>query len=816
MHIFVASWFFPPNTSSEGIVAYKLLSNSANTYDVCSAESQLWTYKQRFLPNVSNIKVFPVATNDFDTWIEAAIDLFEKQHSESPYDAIMTRSMPPESILFAQRLRERHPEIPWIASLADPIAKNPYQILGWVLESEELSEQEKQDFQLALRTGCDNWRDRDVEGIPRMCELKHIEDYALRTADILIFPDETLKTYLLDSRIHPHVMITPHSFDRSFYPDVTQTANLDLDNRITLTFIGHSDVVRSLNPLVEALNLLRQTDSRALEKLRLRFVGNIPDDTRTLVFNYYLHNIISIEESVDYQTSLRIMMESDWLIHIDAYFEFLATTGGSIFFAGKLADYMGTDCPILALTGRGSPAERIVAKAGGISLEQKDHIGIAQALAAISEGKKSPIVSRSYRDLYNAVGVAQQFDVQLDRFLNKRLPGFTRSYWPQTTQIATAAEKLISICVPAYNVEPYLDRCLFSLVASSASNDLEVIVVNDGSSDGTAAIAAAYQEHYPDIIKLINKANGGHGSTINVALQAATGVYFRVLDGDDWLDSQSLAQMVLNIREKGLTPDLVSTNYQQVYIDDGHTVAWMKISDSDNYRIYDFADSDFSMEYFTMASTMIRTELLRSAEFTLQEHTYYVDVEFILFPVPLVKTVMFTPEYVYRYAVGNSEQSINPEVFTLRYEHHDRVIRRMLDYYATKKPLMGKGQIKYVDSLFVRHLLKSHYLLSLIWDPKNERGAARAKDFDHYLKGNNPEFYRQCGKRYKAVARARARGFNPKSVARLHATDMEEHSLKQSFKNYLWKKANRYRHTSLGRRLANNDRVKALVRRLIS
>ena len=138
--------------------------------------------------------------------------------------------------------------------------------------------------------------------------------------------------------------------------------------------------------------------------------------------------------------------------------------------------------------------------------------------------------------------------------------------------------------------------------------------------------------------------------------------------------------------------------------------------------------------------------------------------EYLLFPIPLTKTVVFAPEYVYRYAVGNADQSINPSTFANRYAHHDRVIRRMLNYYKENLPTMGAGQQRYMKSLFERHLLQSHYLLSLVWDPDRSRGLKRARDFDAFLRNLDPGMWKACGKRYLAVFVARKKGFDPSRI----------------------------------------------------
>ncbi|MEG0503702.1 MAG: glycosyltransferase, partial [Raoultibacter sp.] len=647
MRIFVASWFFPPATSSEGIVSYKLFRNSRHHYDVCSSLSTQWSYQQTLPLEADNINSFPIETDELEVWIEKAVEIFETQHAQTPYDAIMTRSMPPESILVAKKIRAAHPNIPWIASLGDPVAKEPYHIQGLVLESEILSDEEKEAFPVALKLGCGAWKNHECNEIRYMCNLKEVEDYALNNATGLGFPCDTLKNYVLSGRQRKNAFSVPHSFDRSLYR-APQTQKKD--SRTTLAFLGHSDNIRSLEPIVRAAHHLKSRNEHGLDNLHIRLIGHVPENVRALVYNYYLHNTISIEPSVDYLTSLEVMQESDWLLHIDAKFDFLSETGNSIYFAGKLADYMGTDTPIFAITGRYSPADEIVRKAGGLCLDQDDIGGIAEAFDAIANRGIAPSIDRAYRDQYDAVTVAAACDDTIENIVFPQKTGFVRDFWPEISNPDFTADKLLTICVPSYKVECYLDRCLFSLITSDIANRLQIIVVNDGSPDSSREIGLAYQEHYPDIVKLVDKENGGHGSTINTALEHATGLYFRVLDGDDWIDGKNLTTLLETIENEKLYADLVSANYHQVFCEDGAMLPWMKKSDIEYNTIFDFAESGFTTEYFTIHSTMMKTDILKQANFKIQEHTYYVDVEYGLFPIPYIQTVMFAPEYVYRYA----------------------------------------------------------------------------------------------------------------------------------------------------------------------
>ena len=257
MRIFVACWFFPPSVSSEGIVTYKLLRNSKHSYDVCSSLSQQWSYRQTMPLEASNITPLTVDTDDLNEWVDECVRLFEERHAVEPYDAVMTRSMPPESIEVGKRIHEAHPDIPWIASIADPIAKSPYDIKAWILEAEDMSDQTKSDLIYALKYGIDGWRDNERPEIQKLCEFKDCEDYAIKNATALIFPHEALRNYVLGSRKRRNAFVVHHSFDKTMYPKPAPESE---SGRVRLTFTGHSDFVRTLEPFIRALQRVKSID----------------------------------------------------------------------------------------------------------------------------------------------------------------------------------------------------------------------------------------------------------------------------------------------------------------------------------------------------------------------------------------------------------------------------------------------------------------------------------------------------------------------------------------------------------------------------
>lgn len=760
LNIFVASWFFPPATSSEGIVTYKLLRNSKHDYDVVSSSSKQWGYKADMSQREEkNIHCWPVETDDIDVWADACVEQFEKRYKEKKYECVMTRSTPPESILVGLKIKKAHPEVKWIASLADPVANNPYELKAYVDDCTTLSAAQKQQIRVALSGTNEEqlakWEKRPEEGVKLLCKLKRWENSVIKNADLIISPSGRQLRYLLGEREwNAKCFAVPHSYDPSFYTNAQKKTD-----KVVMSFIGYSDPIRSLEPFIKAVKQLKEDNSPFLNRLEMRFIGNNPRYLQDMVMNFYLDDVIHFEKGVNYYQSLDRMQESDWLLHVDAFFPELSP-GGSIFFAGKLADYLGAGRPIFALTGSESPADKIVRKAGGVSVLQFEIDKIADALEEILCGTLKPELKPEYIEQYSAPVVAARFDERVDQLCTKT---WTPQYesWPVLPE--AHQEKLVTICVPSYNVQRYLERGLRSLLDHKYAAEIEVLVVDDGSVDCTSQIAAEFEKHYPGIVRLIKKPNGGHGSTINRAIKEGTGRYFMVVDADDWIDSAQFEKLLDKIKEGTINTDIISSNYHEVDMGSGQCSPWEQQAKIQYFKAQKFDEIDVEHVYFTLASSLIKLQILKDLNMPLQEHTFYVDVEYILFPVPRLNTVMFVDYYIYKYCRGNSEQSVHIPTMINRYDHHERVMKRVLQY--EKDTEMTLAQKKYYDAI-LRRLLYTHYSLCLAYDTDLERGCSRAKEFDQFMKQVNPELAQWIGKEMPILRVARRTGFNAARVKR--------------------------------------------------
>lgn len=403
---FVASWFFPPSTSAEGLVTFKLLKNSSFQYDVCSSLSKQWSYKENSALTAPNIHTLFVDTNDLNVWVKKAIRIFEKKHQEDPYDFIMTRSMPPESIKVGLYIKKKYPSVKWIASFADPIGKNPYELLAYISNNSKIKGPLKPRAMYYPDVILPILNIIPDSGIQLMNKLLMLEKRAFKQADMFIFPSYDQCSYSLGIDIQKYknkCLILPHSYDRDLYPKTAPKTN----EKICFTYIGYADNLRTPKPFIKALKIIKDIHPQLLEKIQVKIIGNIPEDIEDMVQSYFLYDTVSVLPSVNYQESLHLMQVSDWLLHIEAIFSFLPNE--SIFFASKVADYIGAQKPIFAIAGENSTVSRIVKKVGGVSAIPWEVDQIAQKIVDIIKDPHC-LLSESERKKYDAIVIAKQFD----------------------------------------------------------------------------------------------------------------------------------------------------------------------------------------------------------------------------------------------------------------------------------------------------------------------------------------------------------------------------------------------------------------------
>ena len=283
-----------------------------------------------------------------------------------------------------------------------------------------------------------------------------------------------------------------------------------------------------------------------------------------------------------------------------------------------------------------------------------------------------------------------------------------------------AEQPVLSIVVPAYNVEKYLEKCIVSLLNYEESYKTEVIVVNDGSNDRTSEIAKKMAAVSNGIVKVIDKENGGHGSTINAGLKAATGKYFRLIDGDDWVDSGELEKLV-SILEKE-DADLVLTKGSYAYIEKSLFETIVDYDTLEEGRKYHFEDLIYYgygfKEHGPLLSTSnYKTELLKKADFRISEKKPYVDMEFNSFSIQYIDTVKFYDLDIYRYLIGREGQTVSKDYWRKKYKDHAFIIFNILNTIAGKD--YSRAKREYINRYIISQMVDSQvymYDAVMAWD----------------------------------------------------------------------------------------------------
>ncbi len=319
---------------------------------------------------------------------------------------------------------------------------------------------------------------------------------------------------------------------------------------------------------------------------------------------------------------------------------------------------------------------------------------------------------------------------------------------------AEKASKTLTIAVPAYNVEAYLSRGLDSCCTPDLEDDLEVVVVNDGSTDDTRALAERYAVRWPKIVRVVSKANGGHGSAVNAGLAVARGRYFRVVDGDDWVRTEGLVALIERL--KALDCDLVVDEKREVDMRTGATTLFSLAPGVEAGAVLPFTrvcGNDAAGAQIMIHTLTARTDYLRRIGLRLLEHTFYEDFEYAVKASVPAATIVYLPIEVYQYLVGNANQSVSLANYVKRWDDHARVVDELLRYLGACEDDNAAGQALTPEALaYLRHrvhlLVDTHYNIALLFDHDRKRGRARARQFRRELKERNPDQWRRGERRY--------------------------------------------------------------------
>lgn len=295
------------------------------------------------------------------------------------------------------------------------------------------------------------------------------------------------------------------------------------------------------------------------------------------------------------------------------------------------------------------------------------------------------------------------------------------------------SNKVLSVSIAAYNVDKYLTKTLDSLIGEEETlESIEIIVVNDGSTDTTIQLAEKYQNRFPDSIIVIDKTNGGYGSTINSSLNVATGKYFKLLDGDDWF-TENICSFIKSLEDT--EADLVITPYYQytneLVLVDNHSETPETMVPIANTSIGDLL--------FAMHELAIRTNTLKDYYTPISEHTFYTDTEFVFNCIRAAKTVIRINTPVYCYRLGLEGQSVSLTGLRKHFRDFKTVAKKIYSgYEEIYKSENGKKKeiLEYIVRTITYNTYKSYMLLENPMEYKDE-----LMEFDKEIKCEYPVSY---------------------------------------------------------------------------
>ena len=301
--------------------------------------------------------------------------------------------------------------------------------------------------------------------------------------------------------------------------------------------------------------------------------------------------------------------------------------------------------------------------------------------------------------------------------------------------------KDITFVVPCYNSQDYMKRCIDSLLFCKERG--EIIIVDDGSTDATGEIADAYERLYPDIVRVIHKSNGGHGSGVNAGLKLASGRFFKVVDSDDWLDGKALEALLACLKEWEDRLDLVVCNYiyDHLYENKQKRVSFRNVFPEGKRCGWQDMKPLLPSQYLVMHALVFRTAVLSQSDVVLPEHTFYVDNLFAYKPLPRVHHIYYLNEDLYHYFLGRDDQSVNENSYMKRIDQQIRVTKLVAEcadlqeIYRTS-PRLAKYMVRNISIMLS---ISSIYLLMI----KSQEALEKREDLWNYIRQKDEWLYKK-------------------------------------------------------------------------
>lgn len=315
----------------------------------------------------------------------------------------------------------------------------------------------------------------------------------------------------------------------------------------------------------------------------------------------------------------------------------------------------------------------------------------------------------------------------------------------------SAAQKILSIIIPMYNAAPYIKKCLDSmLMEEEEMNRLEILAVDDGSTDGTHMIVENYVRRFPDTVVLLRKENGGHGSAINLGVKNCTGRYLKVVDADDWVRTQGLRR-ILALLEEMAQMDVVLSGYETFDIRNG-AVRKVPVNGNGNGQKAFFTLREVMRDWnrykrlFCLHGLIYGTAFYRGAHWELPEHVYYDDAYYDVVFASRARKLCVADIYLYVYRVGDIHQSVSNVNRTLRIHEMETVLLQILETVPDESKIFQAANVYWYRR--VSQFLSDYFITAFLREKNKKVGRQVANAFYQKIKILNPKIHRISRKNY--------------------------------------------------------------------